>query len=261
MKTNISSYNSWIICPKANPLADLRLFCFPYAGGSSLLFRSWADYLPPFIEVCAIELPGRGRQIKLPLCNNMDVLVDAIASIIHPYLDKPFAFFGHSMGGLISFELARLLRKKYHLLPVHLFISGRHAPQIPDSYPAIHNLPEADFIAEIRHLNGTPPAVLENSELMQLFQPILRADFAVLETYIYTPEPPLACPISVFGGLQDSEVSCDELQAWQEQTTTNFNLDMFPGDHFFLHSAQSMLIASLAKYLSAQINQNLTFKL
>ncbi|GBE93202.1 gramicidin dehydrogenase [Nostoc cycadae WK-1] len=96
---------------------------------------------------------------------------------------------------------------------------------------------------------------------MQLFQPILRADFAVLETYIYTPEPPLACPISVFGGLQDSEVSCDELQAWQEQTTTNFNLDMFPGDHFFLHSAQSMLIASLAKYLSAQINQNLTFKL
>lgn len=106
---------------------------------------------------------------------------------------------------------------------------------------------------ELRHLNGTPKAVLENDELMQLFVPILRADFAVLETYHYTPEPPLNCSISVFGGLLDSEVSCDELQAWQEQTTASYSLNMFPGDHFFINSAQSLLLESLVTHLQYQL--------
>lgn len=249
MKTNISNLNHWIICPQPHPQAHLRLFCFPYAGGSSLIFRPWSNSLPSTVEVCAIEMPGRGRQIKLPPYNKIESLVDAIASNIHPYLDKPFAFFGHSMGGLVSFELARLLRKKYNITPAHLFISGRRAPQILNSKPPIHNLSESAFIEELRHLNGTPKAVLENAELMQLFLPILRADFALLETYVYTFAPPLDCPITVFGGLQDSEVVCDELQAWQEQTTATFSLDMFPGDHFFLHSAQSLLLKNLLKYL------------
>lgn len=249
MKTNILNLNSWIICPQPHPQAHLRLFCFPYAGGSSVIFRSWTNSLPATVEVCAVEIPGRGRQIKLPPFNRIEPLVEAIASNIHPYLDKPFAFFGHSMGGLVSFELARLLRKKYAITPAHLFISGRRAPQVPNSKPPIHNLPEPAFVEELRHLNGTPKAVLENAELMQLFLPILRADFAVLETYVYTPEPPLNCPITVFGGIQDSEVGCDELQVWQEQTTATFSLNMFLGDHFFLHSAQSLLLESLVKYL------------
>ncbi|MBU7581852.1 MAG: thioesterase [Nostoc sp. TH1S01] len=253
MKTNTSNINSWIFSPKPNPQADLRLFCFPYAGGSSLIFRTWPDYLPPSIEVCAIEIPGRGRQLKLSPFSRIEPLVDAIASAINPYLDKPFALFGHSMGGLVSFELTRLLHKKYGIVPVHLFISGRRAPQVPNSKPPIHNLAEPAFIEELRHLNGTPREVLENAELMQLFLPILRADFAVLETYIYKPEPPLECPITVFGGLQDSEVGCDELQAWQEQTNADFNLHMFPGDHFFLHSSQSVLLEKLAKYLPQQL--------
>lgn len=253
MNTKISNLNSGIISPQPNSQADLRLFCLPYAGGSSLIFRTWSKFLPVSVEVCAIELPGRGKQMKLPPLNKIEQLVDAIASAIQPYLDKPFAFFGHSMGGLVSFELVRLLRKKYGTLPVNLFISAHRAPQIPDLDPPIHHLPEPDFIEKLRHLNGTPPAVLDNAELMQLFLPILRADFALLETYIYTPEPPLECPIIVFGGLQDSEVSYDELQAWQEQTNTNFNLHMFAGDHFFLHSAQSLLLEELAKHLQHQL--------
>lgn len=251
--TKISNLNSWIICHKPNPQAHLRLFCFPYAGGSSLIFRTWSDYLPPSVEVCAIELPGRGRQIKLTPFNKIETLVDAIASVIHPHLDKPFAFFGHSMGGLISFELARLLRKQYGNSPFHLFISGRRAPQLPNLKPPIYNLPEPAFIEELRQLKGTPKAVLENAELMQMFLPILRADFAVLETYIYTHQPPLEFHITAFGGLQDSEATCDELQAWQEQTKASFSLHMFPGDHFFLHSAQSLLLEKLAKYLLRQL--------
>jgi medium-chain acyl-[acyl-carrier-protein] hydrolase len=253
MKPNILNLNSWVICPQPNPQAHLRLFCFPYAGGNSIIFRTWANSLPSTVEVCAVEIPGRGRQIKLPPFSKIEPLVDAIASNIYPYLDKPFAFFGHSMGGLVSFELARLLRKKYHITPTYLFISGRRAPQIPNLKPPIYNLPEPAFIEELRHLNGTPKTVLENDELMQLFVPILRADFAVLETYHYTPESPLNCPISVFGGLQDSEVSCDELQAWQEQTTASFSLNMFPGDHFFINSAQSLLLESLVTHLQYQL--------
>lgn len=116
MKT-IRQFNSYITCPKPSPQASLRLFCFPYAGGSSLVFRTWAASLPKNIEICPVELPGRGMQMKLPYFTRMEALVNAIAPILLPYLDKPFAFFGHSMGGLLSFELARHLRKEYGDLP------------------------------------------------------------------------------------------------------------------------------------------------
>jgi medium-chain acyl-[acyl-carrier-protein] hydrolase len=157
------------------------------------------------------------------------------------------------MGGLVSFELARLLRKKYGLNPAHLFVSGYRAPQVPDPDPPIHALPEPEFLEELRRLNGTPEAVLENAELMQLLLPALRADFAVIETYAYIPESPLDCPITAFGGLQDREVSCDDLEAWREQTNAAFSLQTLPGDHFFLHSAQPLLLQSLSQKLYGHI--------
>jgi medium-chain acyl-[acyl-carrier-protein] hydrolase len=153
------------------------------------------------------------------------------------------------MGGLVSFELARLLRKKYNKSPVHLFVSGYRAPQVPAQNPPIHDLPEPEFLEELRRLNGTPEAVLENTELMQLLLPAIRADFAVIETYAYTPESPLDCPITAFGGLQDREVRYDDLKAWQEQTNAAFSLHMLPGDHFFLQSAQPLLLQLLSQEL------------
>ena len=246
-----STTNSCVTCPKPNPQASLRLFCFPYAGGSSLIFRTWASSLPKSIEICPVELPGRLTQMKSPPFTRMEPLVKAIAPILLPYLDKPFAFFGHSMGGLLSFELAQNLRKEHGQKPVHLFVSASRAPQIPSPKPPIHALPETEFKQELRRLNGTPASVLENTELMQLLAPILRADFAVLETYIYAQEPPLECPISAFGGLEDQEVSLQELEGWRSQTKNSFELQMFPGNHFFIHSVQSLLLENLAKYLKA----------
>lgn len=240
----------WVMCPKPNPQANLRLFCFPYAGGGALSFRTWPNGLPTTIEVCAVELPGRGTRMKLAPFTRHAPLVEALAQALLPSLNKPFALFGHSMGGLVSFELARLLRRKYDLLPVHLFVSGRRAPQVPDLDPPIHALPEPAFLDELRRYNGTPEAVLENKELMQLLLPILRADFAVLETYVYTTEPPLGCPITAFGGLQDCKVSCDHLEAWRNQTSASFSLQMLPGDHFFLNSAQALLLQSLTQHLT-----------
>jgi medium-chain acyl-[acyl-carrier-protein] hydrolase len=248
MKTT-NQFNSWITCPKPNPQADLRLFCFPYAGGSSLIFRTWASSLPKNIEVCPVELPGRGAQMKSPPFTQMEALVSAIAPLILSYLDKPFAFFGHSMGGVLSFELARHLRKEYGKQPSHLFVSASRAPQIPSPKPPLHALPETEFTQELRRLNGTPASVLENAELMQLLTPLLRADFAVLETYVYTPQPPLECRITAFGGLEDQEVNTQELEGWRSQTQNSFQLEMFSGDHFFIHSAQSLLLESLSEYL------------
>ncbi|MBD2507082.1 thioesterase [Nostoc muscorum FACHB-395] len=239
--TTTPSFNSWVICPQPNPQANLRLFCFPYAGGSAAIFRTWPNNLPSNVEVCAVEYPGRGRQIKSAPLTRLEPLVEAIAPVLLPYLDKPFAFFGHSMGGLVSFELTRLLRSQYNLTPFHLFISARRAPQLPPIKPPLHILSDHDLQNELRSLNGTPKAVLESEELMQIFLPILRADFAVLETYIYTPKQALECPITAFGGLQDQDVSHEDLQAWREQTITAFSLHELNGDHFFIHSHQELL--------------------
>lgn len=245
---------SWVICPKPNAQAKLRLFCFHYAGGGAWCFRTWLDHLPSSVEVCSIELPGRGFRLAEAAFTRLDPLVGAITDALLPHLDKPFACFGHSMGGLVSFELTRLLRRD-GLSPVHLFVSGHRAPQLPDLDPPIHNLPESEFLDQMCDLEGTPQAVLENTELMRLLLPTIRADFTVVETYAYAAEPPLDCPITAFGGWQDRKVSYDQLNAWQQQTNAAFSLRMLPGNHFFLHSAQSLLLEFLSQDLHQLVRE------
>ena len=257
--TNTRTINPWIAYSRQNPNANLRLFCFPYAGGGASTFSSWSESLTSNVEICPIELPGHGCRITEHPFNLLEPLIKELASGLLPYLDKPFAFFGHSMGGLVSFELIHLLRQCYGLSPAHLFVSGRHAPQIPESKPPIHHLPEPEFINELRSLNGTPEAVLRDAELMELFLPVLRADFATLETYVYTPKPHLNCPITVLGGLQDYKVSCENLEAWREHTNANFSMQMFQGDHFFISSNQTTLLQFLNRELQTIVGRiNLT---
>src|SRR5215216_2860694 len=150
-----ASISNWLTCPKPNPHARLRLFCFPYAGGRAAIFRTWPDALPNNVEFFAIELPSRGKRMKEPPITRMDPLVRGIAEAIRPLLDKPFCFFGHSMGALISFELARLLRREHSPQPSHLFVSGSAAPQVPDAHPRTFDLPEPEFLDVLRRLNGT----------------------------------------------------------------------------------------------------------
>lgn len=241
------SANSTILinCFVPKPLAKVRLFCLPYAGGRALNYRTWSNNLSENVEVCAIEIPGRGTLLRDAPFTRIKPLVETIAQNILPKLDKPFALFGHSMGALVSFELAHFLRKQYGVNPFHLFVSARRAPQITSTKPTIYSLPEAEFIAELYRLNGTSKEILENRELMELFLPILRADFEVIETYIYRKKLSLEYPLTAFGGLSDTEANIDELQAWGKQTNATFVLKMFPGDHFFIHSAQSELLEYL----------------
>ena len=245
-----SSVTPWLVRFAARPQAQLRLFCFPYAGASAQIFRPWSQLLPEWLDGYAIELPGRGCRWSEPLCTNLQELVSAIAPAIYPYLDQPFAFFGHSMGAWISYELAHRLHQTYALTPEHLFVSARRAPQLPPAKPPLHALPDALLLQELQTLNGTPVEVLENQELLNLVLPILRADFALLETYVYQARPPLPCSIQVYGGQQDSEVAVSDLTAWQQHTSSNFALELLPGHHFFLHFHQAELVRSLSSKLA-----------
>jgi medium-chain acyl-[acyl-carrier-protein] hydrolase len=207
--------------------------------------------LPADVEVCPVQLPGRGTRLTEPPFTQLSRLVQALAEALFPLLDKPFAFFGHSLGALVSFELARQLRRLHGVgvQPVHLFVSADRAPQIPYRDLPIHSLPEGQFLVELRRLKGTPREALEDEELMQSMLPVLRADFAVYETYVFSTEPPLNCPISTYGGLQDHKVSRGDLEAWRDQTSVSFSLRMFPGDHFFLNTTQPVLLRVLSQEL------------
>lgn len=247
--TSKTTFNSWVTCPQPNPQAKIRLFCLPYAGGSAIIFRTWPNHLPPTIEVCPIEIPGRGRQIKLPPYRKIEPLVEEIGKNIIPFLDKPFAIFGHSMGGLVSFELIRFLRSNYNLSPLHLFISARNAPQVTPIKKPIYNLPDDEFWQEICDFNGTPDEVIDNSDIIEFFLPILRADFTILDTYVYQEQPAFDFPISVFGGLQDKVYTDYELAAWQEQTTAAFSLHKLEGNHFFIREHEKVLLQYISKKL------------
>lgn len=236
----------WLLCLKPNPSATVRLFCFPYAGGGAGIFGRWAEYLPSSIEVCAVQLPGRGSRLLEPAFKSLPLLVQTAGKELLPWMEKPFSFFGHSMGATIGFELARFLSKEHNLKLAHLFVSGRRAPHLTDDEPPTYDLPESEFLEDLRRLNGTPKEVLEHPELMRLLLPALRADFEMIQRYVYIPGPPLDCAITAFGGLEDQSVPRDQVEAWRQHTTAPFSLEMLPGDHFFIHDAQTALLKSVS---------------
>jgi medium-chain acyl-[acyl-carrier-protein] hydrolase len=217
------------------------------------MFRSWLDSLPDTIDLCAVQLPGRTSRFNEPACSEVAPLVQTLAHDMRDWLDIPFALFGHSLGALLSFEFARQLRREQAPMPRHLFLSARGAPHLPPRNPPINNLPEDAFMEKLLEYNGIPDMVLQEQELLQLLLPTVRADFAISETYTWVPEPPLSCPFSVFGGDSDPTVNQDDLQAWQPHTSGHCTLRMFPGDHFFLRSAETALIEALRSDLEQSL--------
>lgn len=168
-----------------------------------------------------------------PTLKTVTSIIETLGSELLPYLNLPFACFGHSLGALIAFELCRWLRHRVQLTPLHLWVSAAQAPQLPAEKAPIHDLPDTDFINELKRYKGTPDSILNNAEMMALVLPILRADFTVLETYKYQPRGPLSCPITGFWGQQDTIISQEQVAVWNIHTQ-NFSLKAIDGDHFFL---------------------------
>jgi medium-chain acyl-[acyl-carrier-protein] hydrolase len=240
----------WLACVCPKQEADVRLFCVPYAGGGASVFRDWGDGLPGSVAVCPVQMPGRETRFREPAFTRLPPLVEALAESLRPHLDRPFAFFGHSLGALVAFELARRLRRDQGIEPVQLFVSGCAAPHTRARGGRLtHTLPAAEFWQEVRRLNGTPAEVFDNEELRELLLPTLRADFALCETYTYAAGSPLTCPVCALGGLGDDAVAARDLDAWRELTTGPFRLRMLPGDHFFLKTARPLLLQALAQEL------------
>ena len=234
--------------------AGHRLFCFPYAGGSAISYRRWHELFGDDIDVCPIQLPGRENRLDEPPVSNLKKLVQQLTTVLEPYVtSEPYAFFGHSMGALISFELAQEFKKRGWPAPSCLAVSAFRAPQLPDQSSPIHRLSDEKFIDALERYQGTPKSVLGNSDLMQIFLPILRADFKLLETYYYTKSAPLNCPIITFGGQDDQTVNQEKLSVWQAQTTSWFKLNMLPGDHFFFNQQAPTIVQSISDSIMAVV--------
>jgi medium-chain acyl-[acyl-carrier-protein] hydrolase len=234
--------NRWLVCPQPNSSATARLFIFPYAGGAPSSFNKWIADFPKEIEISIAHYPGRGSRFNEPPIKEFFVLVEEIANAIQPELDKPFFFFGHSLGAVLAFELARRISPQ----PQILFVSACGAPHIPNPNRPIHALADSEFIKSLQELNGLPAEVANNAELMELILPALRADFEAIENYRYaSSEHRMGCPIIAFGGLDDSHVDRIRLESWGHYTSGSFKSHYFSGDHFFINTAHQSVITSI----------------
>ncbi|MGA8941231.1 MAG: thioesterase domain-containing protein [Thermoactinomyces sp.] len=226
----------------------LRLFALPYAGGSSYIYRQWEKFLPDEVDWCPVELPGRGRRMTEPLCRDIHSLVADLYDQIRDRLNLPFAFYGYSLGSLLAYELSRFMRAKGQE-PVALFVAASRAPHLPRVDENLTHLQDGEFIERLRKFNGTPEEVLQNEELLQLFLPILRADFSVVYDYSYQPSAPLSCPIIAFGGMLDPDVPETGLIAWKEHTKASFQYYTYPGDHFFMNTFKEPMLKVISQEL------------
>jgi surfactin synthase thioesterase subunit len=240
----------WIIRPRPNPRADLRLFCLPYAGGGASTYRAWPAHLPADIEVVAVQPPGREERLREPAFGSAAELSQKLGAVLAPYLDRPFALFGHCMGGLVAFELTRLFRTIGAPSPVHLFVSGHCGPRKVHCFPPLIGLSDDDLLRVLQRLGGAPAGLLADSDDMRLILGPLRCDLAVCEAYRYRAAEPLACPISAFGGILDEVVRRADVLAWEAETCGGFRARMLAGGHFFLNDGRPRLLQAITEDLA-----------
>lgn len=246
--------HTWVT-PVRNPAAAVRLFCLPYAGGGASAFRAWGRELPARIEVGAVQFPGRETRLREAPFHSMPALIRALADTLEGAAVRPYALFGHSMGALVAFELAREMRRRGVPGPVLLAASAHRAPDLPSPSPPLRHLPDDDLVAEMGRIQGTADALLQDPDVRACMLPLIRADFAVCETYVYEPDAPLECPVLALGGAGDPHVSRHELEGWREHTRAEFTLRLLHGGHFYLHTARSALLRHLVDELDRRLRQ------
>ena len=214
-----------------------------------MFYRSWAALLPSDVELLAVQYPGRLDRIAHPCIDDMTRMATTISDAIAREVAEPFALFGHSMGAAVAFEVARRLEQGAGPAPARLFVSGRPAPSRCRSEDFHLGTDEALW-AHVRGLGGTDDEALANRELRAMLTPMVRSDYRLVETYLPTPGRPLTCTVTALTGRDDLEVRVEEAEAWREVTTGAFDLDVFPGEHFYLVSQRAALLPALVRRLS-----------
>lgn len=241
-----SATDLWLVRPRRVTAPRLRVFCFPYAGGGPAAFRPWASAVPADVEFCIVQAAGREARWREAPCTSVEALIEPLADAMRPLLSDRYVLYGHSLGALVAFELARHLRRTHGSSPEHFVASGHRAPHIPNPFPAIRHLDDEAFVLEVnRRYGGIPAAVAENRELLLLMLPGLRGDFSMFETYRHREEPPLACPLAVFGGREDASVAPQDIAAWRRHTSAAFLSTMLAGEHFFVQASRDVVMDAI----------------
>lgn len=246
----------WLTSPRPVEDPSFRLFCFPYAGGSATIFKPWVDLLPPSIEIQTLQLPGRpGRMNEAPV-DEIDPIVEAATEAIEPLTDVPYAFYGHSMGSLVAYEVTKRVWEEYRHGPTHLFVAARRAPHMISRNQTLHVQPAEKVRDFLKTLRVVPAEVLDNKELMELLLPALRADLKLDGMYDYQPGTGVACPIVAFTGQDDEYVYRDEISGWSMHAGGGFDLRVLPGDHFFMDHPKHRL--ALIKAIEEEVKPYLS---
>lgn len=230
-----------------NPLISMRLFCFAYAGGGASVYRSWGELFPPWIELRPVQLPGHENRAAEPLLTNIRAMADHAAAELEPYFDIPYALFGHSMGALVAYELTRVNRVRGTRLPAVLMVSGHRAPHLPLRRQLLYNLRAPELRQALLAMNGTPRAVLDDPELFEFFQPVLRADFEACDCYAPADDEPVDVPIVAFAGVDDGTEPLADVREWRQHTRASFELRTFPGGHFFIHNQRAAVVDAIVR--------------
>jgi surfactin synthase thioesterase subunit len=229
----------------------MRLFCIPYAGSGASAYRGWAENAPG-LDVCYVQLPGRENRLREKPFTSIPTLIEALGAELETWTGRPYALYGHSLGGIVAFELARALRARGLREPEHLFVSASRAPHLPCPHPAMHQLPDLELLEEVqRRYDSVPAPLMTDPELRELLVPCLRADLALLETYQHSPAAPLGCGITCFSASRDRMVSRDAVEPWRTHTQKQFQLHQIEADHLFLQSARDTLLATVEATLQA----------
>jgi pyochelin biosynthetic protein PchC len=232
------------------PGAALRLFCFPHGGGGASAYAHWAEWLPPGVEPVAVQYPGREDLTGEPVPADMDELANALTAAIAPLTGRPYALFGHSMGATVAYEVAQRLRARGARPPAHLVASAREAPH-DEQGGDVHRGDDEDLHAELVRLGATPSEVLRDPELRKMIFGYVRADYRIIETYRARPLPPLDCPVTVFLGDRDPDLTAAEAMGWRRATRARTELRLFSGDHFYLVPQRPAVLAALRQILAA----------
>ncbi|MER6739206.1 thioesterase II family protein [Streptomyces puniciscabiei] len=234
---------AWVRRFRPAPDAPHRLVCFPHGGGSASFFVPVARALAPGVDVLAIQYPGRQDRRHEPCIDSVHLLADALVEEVRGCFDRPVSLFGHSMGALVAYEVARRFEQRGQV-PHQLFVSGQRAPSAVRDERG-HLLDDDALIEDITRLSGTDTQVLADLEILRMALPSIRADYRAAETYRHVPGPPLSCPLTALTGDDDPGVTLDEARAWAEHSAGPFDLKVFPGGHFYLNAQQSAVLTAL----------------